>query len=64
MSPALAQIHPTAAEDFKNEYSLEFLELQDGHSEATGERDPAERYNGLEARPHRWTDVSPLGGAQ
>lgn len=34
MSPALTQIHPTAEAEFKNEYSLEFLGLPDGHSEA------------------------------
>ena len=34
VSPAVTQIHPTAAEDFKNEYSLEFLGLPDSHSEA------------------------------
>lgn len=34
VSAALAQIHPTAADDFKDAYSLEFLGLPDGHSEA------------------------------
>jgi predicted nuclease of restriction endonuclease-like (RecB) superfamily len=34
MSAALAQHHPTAIEEFKNAYSLEFLDLGDGHSEA------------------------------
>lgn len=34
VSAALAQNHPTAVEEFKNAYSLEFLDLQDGHSEA------------------------------
>jgi predicted nuclease of restriction endonuclease-like (RecB) superfamily len=34
VSAALAQIHPTAVDEFKNVYSLEFLELRDGHSEA------------------------------
>lgn len=34
VSTALAQTHPTAIEEFKNAYSLEFLSLQDGHSEA------------------------------
>lgn len=34
VSAALAQIHPTAFQEFKNAYSLEFLSLQDGHSEA------------------------------
>lgn len=34
VSAALTQIHPAAAEDFKNEYSLEFLGLPDSHSEA------------------------------
>jgi predicted nuclease of restriction endonuclease-like (RecB) superfamily len=34
VSPALTQIHPTAAVQFKNEYSLEFLGLPDDHSEA------------------------------
>lgn len=30
----MSQIHPGAAEDFKNEYSLEFLGLPQDHSEA------------------------------
>lgn len=34
VSAALTQIHPAATEEFKNVYSLEFLELGDGHSEA------------------------------
>ncbi len=34
VSPAMAQSHPAAAEEFKNAYSLEFLGLRDGHSEA------------------------------
>jgi predicted nuclease of restriction endonuclease-like (RecB) superfamily len=34
VSAALAQIHPTAIEEFKNAYSLEFLDLRGGHSEA------------------------------
>lgn len=34
VSATLAQTHPTAVEEFKNAYSLEFLDLQDGHSEA------------------------------
>jgi hypothetical protein len=34
VSPALTQIHPTAFEEFKNAYNLEFLDLRDGHSEA------------------------------
>ncbi len=34
LSPALAQTHPTAIEEFKNAYNLEFLDLRDGHSEA------------------------------
>jgi predicted nuclease of restriction endonuclease-like (RecB) superfamily len=34
VSPAVAQTHPTAIEELKNAYSLEFLSLQDGHSEA------------------------------
>ncbi|MBI3074430.1 MAG: DUF1016 domain-containing protein [Deltaproteobacteria bacterium] len=34
VSAALTQIHPGAAENFKNAYSLEFLDLADGHSEA------------------------------
>jgi len=34
VSPAVAQIHPTALDDFKNEYSLEFLGLPADHSEA------------------------------
>jgi predicted nuclease of restriction endonuclease-like (RecB) superfamily len=34
MSPAVAQTHPTAIDEFKNAYSLEFLSMQDGHSEA------------------------------
>jgi predicted nuclease of restriction endonuclease-like (RecB) superfamily len=34
VSAALAQTHPTAIEEFKNAYSLEFLSLQGDHSEA------------------------------
>ncbi|MBX3215751.1 MAG: DUF1016 family protein [Labilithrix sp.] len=34
LSPTLAQMHPPAADEFKNAYSLEFLGLSDGHSEA------------------------------
>ncbi len=34
VSAALRQVHPGATEDFKNAYSLEFLGLPDGHSEA------------------------------
>jgi predicted nuclease of restriction endonuclease-like (RecB) superfamily len=34
VSAALAQTHPTAIDEFKNAYSLEFLSLHDGHSEA------------------------------
>lgn len=34
VSAALTQIHPAATDDFKNEYSLEFLGLPDSHSEA------------------------------
>lgn len=34
VSPAVAQVHPTAIEELKNAYSLEFLAMQDGHSEA------------------------------
>ena len=34
VSPVVAQTHPMAIEEFKNAYSLEFLSLQDGHSEA------------------------------
>jgi YhcG PDDEXK nuclease domain len=34
VSAALAQIHPTAIEEFKNAYNLEFLGLDAGHSEA------------------------------
>jgi predicted nuclease of restriction endonuclease-like (RecB) superfamily len=34
VSAALAQTHPTAIEEFKNAYSLEFLSLQGEHSEA------------------------------
>ena len=34
VSPAVAQIHPTAIDELKNAYSLEFLSMQDGHSEA------------------------------
>ncbi len=34
VSPAVAQIHPAAIEEFKNAYNLEFLELSDEHSEA------------------------------
>jgi predicted nuclease of restriction endonuclease-like (RecB) superfamily len=34
VSAALAQMHPAAVDEFKNAYSVEFLELKDGHSEA------------------------------
>jgi predicted nuclease of restriction endonuclease-like (RecB) superfamily len=34
VSPVMAQTHPMAIEEFKNAYSLDFLSLQDGHSEA------------------------------
>ncbi len=34
VSPAVAQTHPMAVEEFKDVYSLEFLGLPDGHSEA------------------------------
>jgi predicted nuclease of restriction endonuclease-like (RecB) superfamily len=34
VSPAVTQIHPTAIEEFKNAYSLEFLNIEDGHSES------------------------------
>jgi predicted nuclease of restriction endonuclease-like (RecB) superfamily len=34
VSPAVAQTYPTAIEEFKDSYSLEFLGLPDGHSEA------------------------------
>lgn len=34
VSAALAQTHPTAVDHFKNAYSLEFLGLNEGHSEA------------------------------
>lgn len=34
VSPAVAQIHPTAADDFKDAYNLELLGLPAGHSEA------------------------------
>ncbi|HVG59877.1 MAG TPA: PDDEXK nuclease domain-containing protein [Hyalangium sp.] len=34
VSEALKRTHPTAVEEFKNAYSLEFLDLADGHSEA------------------------------
>lgn len=34
VSAALAQNHPTAIEEFKNAYNLEFLDLGDVHSEA------------------------------
>jgi predicted nuclease of restriction endonuclease-like (RecB) superfamily len=33
-SPALTQVHPTAIDEFKNAYNLEFLSLSDDHSEA------------------------------
>lgn len=33
-SPAVARSHPTAIEELKNSYNLEFLALPDGHSEA------------------------------
>ena len=34
VSPAVAQIHPTAIDELKNAYSLEFLSMQGDHSEA------------------------------
>lgn len=34
VSAAVAQAHPTAVEELKNAYNLEFLGLADGHSEA------------------------------
>ncbi len=34
VSPTVAQKHPTALEELKNSYNLEFLALPDGHSEA------------------------------
>jgi predicted nuclease of restriction endonuclease-like (RecB) superfamily len=34
VSPAVRQIHPGAAEVFKDAYMVEFLDLPDGHSEA------------------------------
>ncbi|EYF00169.1 Putative cytoplasmic protein [Chondromyces apiculatus DSM 436] len=34
VSPALRQIHPSALDELKNAYNLEFLSLLDGHSEA------------------------------
>ncbi len=34
MSPAVTQTHPTALDEFKSAYSLEFLSMQEGHSEA------------------------------
>ena len=34
VSPAVSQTHPTAIEEFKDAYSLEFLGLPDNHSEA------------------------------
>ncbi|MBF8287308.1 MAG: hypothetical protein HW381_416 [Candidatus Rokubacteria bacterium] len=34
LSTALREIHPGAADDFKDVYSLEFADLGDGHSEA------------------------------
>lgn len=34
VSPAVTQIHPAAADEFKNAYSLEFLGLTNEHSEA------------------------------
>ena len=34
VSPAVTQMHPAAIDEFKNAYSLEFLEMQDGHSAA------------------------------
>ena len=33
VAPLVRQIHPTATDEFKNVYSLEFLNLEDGHSE-------------------------------
>lgn len=34
VSPALTQIHPTALGELKNAYSVEFLSISEGHSEA------------------------------
>jgi len=34
VSPAVARTHPAALDEFKNAYSIEFLGLSDGHSEA------------------------------
>lgn len=34
VSPAVTQLHPTAMDELKNAYSLEFLSIEDGHSEA------------------------------
>lgn len=34
VSPAVTRTHPTALDELKNAYSLEFLSLHDGHSEA------------------------------
>jgi predicted nuclease of restriction endonuclease-like (RecB) superfamily len=34
VSPVVTQTHPALIEEFKNAYSLEFLSLPDGHSEA------------------------------
>lgn len=34
VSPVLTQIHPTALGELKNAYSVEFLSISDGHSEA------------------------------
>lgn len=34
VSPAMTQIHPAAEDEFKDAYSLEFLGLSDGHTEA------------------------------
>lgn len=34
VSPVVTQIHPSALDEFKNAYNLEFLSLPQGHSEA------------------------------
>lgn len=65
VSPAVTQIHPTALEEFKNAYSLEFLSLPGDHSEAPPWRVAAEPWAlHHRARPRlllRWLQVRSAG---
>ncbi len=42
VSPAVAQIHPTAIDELKNAYSLEFLSIQEGHGSRSPRRPAAQ----------------------